>query len=39
VNAAGIIITFNFVALGWVWFALPSVTSSVEVFRRLVGLS
>jgi D-alanyl-lipoteichoic acid acyltransferase DltB (MBOAT superfamily) len=30
-------ITFNFVALGWVWFALPSPEQSLEVFRKLFG--
>lgn len=30
--------TFNYVALGWVWFALPSVPLSVNVFARLFGL-
>jgi D-alanyl-lipoteichoic acid acyltransferase DltB (MBOAT superfamily) len=37
-SAAGILLTFHFVALGWVWFALPSVSLSIEVFRRLFGL-
>jgi D-alanyl-lipoteichoic acid acyltransferase DltB (MBOAT superfamily) len=38
VNVVGMLITFNFVALGWVWFALPSVRLSLEVFGKLVGL-
>ncbi len=29
--------TFNFVALGWVWFALPSLELSVRVFSGLFG--
>jgi D-alanyl-lipoteichoic acid acyltransferase DltB (MBOAT superfamily) len=31
-------LTFQFVALGWVWFTLPDVTLSVKVFARLFGL-
>ena len=31
--------TFNYVALGWVWFALPSVPLSLTVFARLFGLA
>jgi D-alanyl-lipoteichoic acid acyltransferase DltB (MBOAT superfamily) len=38
VNAAGVIATFHFVALGWVWFALPSIGLSLDVFRKLVGM-
>lgn len=33
----GVLLTFHFVALGWVWFALPSVPQSVDVFLRLFG--
>jgi alginate O-acetyltransferase complex protein AlgI len=33
----GILLTFNFVALGWVWFALPTVQSSLTVFGKLFG--
>ena len=32
------LLTFHFVALGWVWFALPSVKTSAGVFARLLGL-
>ncbi len=31
------LLTFGFVALGWVWFALPSVELSLSVFVRLFG--
>jgi alginate O-acetyltransferase complex protein AlgI len=31
--------TFQFVVLGWVWFALPTVASSSAVFLRLFGIS
>jgi len=37
-TVAGVIATFNYVALGWVWFALPSVQSSLMVFSRLLGV-
>ncbi|MHB8087909.1 MAG: MBOAT family O-acyltransferase [Anaerolineaceae bacterium] len=30
--------TFQFVALGWVWFALPSMDLSLQVFGRLFGM-
>ncbi len=35
----GWLLTFIFVVLGWVWFALPSVHISLHVFRTLFGLS
>jgi D-alanyl-lipoteichoic acid acyltransferase DltB (MBOAT superfamily) len=38
VDAAGALVTFHFVALGWVWFALPDVALSLEVFGKLFGL-
>ncbi|MCC7449870.1 MAG: MBOAT family protein [Anaerolineae bacterium] len=31
------LLTFHFVALGWVWFALPDVATSLYVLRRLFG--
>ena len=34
---ASIFATFNFIALGWVWFALPDVNSSWLVFSKLLG--
>ncbi|MEK9162575.1 MAG: MBOAT family O-acyltransferase, partial [Chloroflexota bacterium] len=33
----GMLITFHYVALGWVWFALPSVDLSLKVFGKLYG--
>ncbi len=30
-------LTFNFIALGWVWFALPTTNESIRVFRLLAG--
>ncbi len=32
------LLTFQFVALGWVWFALPSTDLSLQVFGRLLGM-
>jgi alginate O-acetyltransferase complex protein AlgI len=37
--ALGALLTFHYVALGWVWFALPDLTLSLRVFGRLFGLS
>ncbi|MCL4237717.1 MAG: hypothetical protein KJ047_05670 [Anaerolineae bacterium] len=37
VEVAGVLITFHFVALGWVWFALPDIGASWDVFVRLLG--
>ena len=34
---AGLLITFNYVSLGWVWFALSTPTLSWQVLHRLVG--
>ncbi len=36
-RAVSLILTFNFVALGWVWFALPSVQMSWETLIRMFG--
>ncbi len=36
-SAAGILVTFHYVALGWVWFALPSMELSGKVFLKLLG--
>jgi D-alanyl-lipoteichoic acid acyltransferase DltB (MBOAT superfamily) len=33
----GMLITFHYVALGWVWFALPNVELSLKVFGKLFG--
>jgi len=30
-------LTFNFVILGWVWFALPTITLSLDTFAHLFG--
>jgi D-alanyl-lipoteichoic acid acyltransferase DltB (MBOAT superfamily) len=36
-SGAGWLLTFHYVALGWVWFALPSVQLSSRVFQKLAG--
>lgn len=37
-NIAGIVITFNYVALDWVWFALPTPELALTVFQKLFGI-
>jgi len=32
------VLTFNYVALGWVWFVLPTPELSAHVFKQLFGL-
>jgi D-alanyl-lipoteichoic acid acyltransferase DltB (MBOAT superfamily) len=32
------LLTFQFVIMGWVWFALPSTSLSLQVFARLFGM-
>jgi alginate O-acetyltransferase complex protein AlgI len=34
---AGWLLTFNYIALGWVWFALSSPAFAVKVFQKLFG--
>jgi D-alanyl-lipoteichoic acid acyltransferase DltB (MBOAT superfamily) len=38
-NAVSILLTFHYVTLGWVWFALPDVMTSTRVFAGLFGLA
>jgi alginate O-acetyltransferase complex protein AlgI len=38
-NAAGALLTFNYVALGWVFFALPAPSSSIHFLQTLFGLA
>ena len=35
--AFNVFVTFNFVALGWVWFVLPDVGQSIAMLRTLFG--
>jgi alginate O-acetyltransferase complex protein AlgI len=36
-QALGTLLTFHYVALGWVWFALPDLPSSISLFAKLLG--
>jgi len=36
-SIGGTLLTFHYVLLGWVWFALPSINSSWSVFMKLFG--
>lgn len=36
-HAVGVVLTFQFVVLGWVWFALPDITQAQAVFFGLFG--
>ncbi len=38
IGIVGIALTFHFVALGWVWFALPDINTSWNVFASLLGI-
>jgi len=35
----GVVLTFHFVLLGWIWFAMPDISSATHVFSGLMGLS
>jgi alginate O-acetyltransferase complex protein AlgI len=37
-TVAGVLLTFHFVLLGWVWFAMPTLPQAIETFSRLAGL-
>ncbi len=37
-HLAGVVATFHYVTLGWVWFALPTPDLALTVFGRLFGL-
>jgi D-alanyl-lipoteichoic acid acyltransferase DltB (MBOAT superfamily) len=37
-NVGGVLLTFHFVALGWVFFALPSLSTCAHFFRILFSL-
>jgi D-alanyl-lipoteichoic acid acyltransferase DltB (MBOAT superfamily) len=34
-NGLGVLVTFHFVALGWVFFALPDLPAALRVFALL----
>jgi D-alanyl-lipoteichoic acid acyltransferase DltB (MBOAT superfamily) len=35
---AGWFVTFHFVVIGWVWFALPGIGQSADVLGKLFGM-
>jgi D-alanyl-lipoteichoic acid acyltransferase DltB (MBOAT superfamily) len=37
-QVGGVLLTFHFVALGWVWFALPDPSLAVQVLGKLFGM-
>lgn len=37
-NIFSVALTFNFIALGWVWFAFTTTGDSVRIFKLLIGL-
>lgn len=39
INGGGVLLTFNYVALGWVFFALPEPSVSLQFLRTLIGLA
>ncbi len=39
VAVTGTLLTFHFVVLNWVWFALPSIPLALMVFQRLFGFN
>ena len=32
-----VLVTFHFVVIGWVWFALPEFAQAWDIFSRLFG--
>jgi alginate O-acetyltransferase complex protein AlgI len=38
ISVVGTMLTFHFVVLGWVWFALPDIGTSWNVFLKLFGM-
>lgn len=38
IRVSSVLVTFHFVAFGWVFFALPDLQSSLRVFAGLIGL-
>jgi alginate O-acetyltransferase complex protein AlgI len=37
-HVAGWFLTFHYVTLGWVWFAMPSLDLSLQAFGKLLGI-
>ncbi len=38
-RVTGVVLTFHFVLLGWVWFALPDTNSAVHALSALMGIA
>ncbi|MGD8458037.1 MAG: MBOAT family O-acyltransferase [Anaerolineales bacterium] len=38
VDSLGVLLTFNYVSLGWLWFVLPNPEISIQVFQKLIGI-
>jgi alginate O-acetyltransferase complex protein AlgI len=38
-SVVGVLLTFHFVAMGWVWFALPNTILARDVFLMLFGIA
>jgi D-alanyl-lipoteichoic acid acyltransferase DltB (MBOAT superfamily) len=38
-NASGVLLSFAFVSLGWVWFALPTPSLALQTFGKLFGIA
>jgi len=36
-NGLSVLLTFNYVSLGWLWFVLPNPNLSIQVFQKLIG--
>ncbi|MCW0209108.1 MAG: hypothetical protein OJK14_18585, partial [Achromobacter sp.] len=37
-TAVGALLTFHFVVLSWVWFAVPDLPAALRVYGRLLGM-
>jgi D-alanyl-lipoteichoic acid acyltransferase DltB (MBOAT superfamily) len=37
VNGLGVVLTFSYVSLGWLWFVLPTPDSALQVILNLIG--
>lgn len=38
-QVTGVLLTFHFVLLGWVWFALPDTASAMQAIGNLIGIT
>lgn len=37
-DVISVFLTFSYIALGWVWFAMPTISDSLTVFGKLLGV-